>query len=968
MPQARILVNSFPTSQDDVAISVLVQLDNQSLGDESTYAWSILDQPPGTTDVLSSTSTKNPSFTPKKEGTYLIKLTVDLGLPTEQSDTKVVGVRQLKTRERIPAAGESTQADSSDGWATAMNALLRRIDALLSDPGIIVGVAGGTGLTRGTILKAQGGYVIKSGLPGQETVPLFTLATAATLPSTDELLCSMEGSVSSGGTPALNALCKTRYIGRLANVAVTGGAGGSPGDTLYLDDTGRPSRTQGTVRRQIGSIMADLGGGNYDVWFDGVGGADITPITVGYMLYGAPASGMTGAKRFDGSNATGSSAGVPYTFISGDNATQSLVARAKAGQTAYLFQSQNSAGGGLGGFDSAGNLAFPNVGLLALWPNQQVGEHPSDPTRFCIGQTSINTKAFQFDTGATGSATTSFEVWGDAAGAAKAAVQVKGSAVLFGAVTDHDVEVIQNNLEIWHFAQGSGNLVADGATRKIVWPGWEVYAAYPSGSGGWLVARASDGRPVLTVLDNGSNQALLSVTSLEASPNVRGYLDADPGSNHFGVLSAIPGVDLAFGAGGNYYWKVDAAVSTAGNLVALPADGLRIRNVANPAYGVAGDRDVPNISFLGKQRPVRERFGSGINPPWVTPSPSYVGSSAWMAGASLVYDPGVLTHSSMRAGSSTSTTYSAECPFFIAESGRIIFSFHVITDPADSLYVFIDGVSVMQTQGFNPTHGGLYVSAPLAAGLHDLAFVFVRSAGAAHSPNTVAVTDVSALTEGEFRALARGVNVFAECWTWPFGSTWVDTPVGGFTYATGTPGQLLLEGNFGGVGSIDLTGPSTVADIQGGTYNDTAFGILECAARFDLSGHGTGTYLGYLGFKNGAGNSPYLTFKETTAGGKQTFLSVGIFGGAGFDYEFTWTGYDDAEPHRYTIGCNAAGTCVAIDGYVNYANQAIGWDTDPITSAASNPLVALEVSVVGSSTPRGFFRNLTCLSGFYPTP
>ena len=60
-----------------------------------------------------------------------------------------------------------------------------------------------------------------------------------------------------------------------------------------------------------------VSGGLRDFWFDGVGGADITPIDRAYMLYGAPSSGMLNAKHIDGVNATGGLAGVPYTFRAG---------------------------------------------------------------------------------------------------------------------------------------------------------------------------------------------------------------------------------------------------------------------------------------------------------------------------------------------------------------------------------------------------------------------------------------------------------------------------------------------------------------------------------------------------------------------------------------------------------------------------------------------------------------------------
>lgn len=309
MPQASITINAVPGSDVDLPINTLVQLDNQNIGGELTYKWEILDQPPGTVDNLSSSVIQNPTFTPRKEGSYLIKLTVNDGLVTEQQQTVVASVVQLKTLERIPAAGEVLEADTADGWATAMNSLLRRIDSLLSDPGILVGVnaSGGT-LTRGQVVRAPATATIKTGLSGQETVPGFSLALATTLGQLDELLAVVEGTPSGGASvPGIGSpearLMKVRYIGRISQQAIAGGPVAA-GDTIYVNDAGALSATQGTIRRRVGSAMG--AGATVDVWFNGVGGADIdlTPIDRAYVVQGNPGT-LPNAVRVDGASASG---------------------------------------------------------------------------------------------------------------------------------------------------------------------------------------------------------------------------------------------------------------------------------------------------------------------------------------------------------------------------------------------------------------------------------------------------------------------------------------------------------------------------------------------------------------------------------------------------------------------------------------------------------------------------------------
>src|SRR3989304_312459 len=124
MPQSLIKVNAVVGSATNLPINGPAQLDNQNGGGETTYTWSILDQPEGTIDSLSSTSIQNPTFTPKKEGSYLVRLIVNQGQPDEQRNAVVCSVRQLKTLRRIPAAGETIEADTARGWATDVNRFL----------------------------------------------------------------------------------------------------------------------------------------------------------------------------------------------------------------------------------------------------------------------------------------------------------------------------------------------------------------------------------------------------------------------------------------------------------------------------------------------------------------------------------------------------------------------------------------------------------------------------------------------------------------------------------------------------------------------------------------------------------------------------------------------------------------------------------------------------------------------------
>lgn len=265
MPQALIKINGVDGSNTDLPIDTIVQLDNANIGGEITYAWTILDQPPGAADVLSSTSIQNPTFTPKKEGSYLVKLVVNQGQPSEQVDTVVAAVRQLKTRLRVPAAGEEVEADAADGWATDTNAQLRRLDSLYNaEFGVVVGQAAAA-LNKGEVVRCVGTATIKSGLPGAEVVPTFNKALATACPNVDELLGVVEGGIDGAASVGLGVLVRVRIVGLYSTTVA-----GSPasGDPVYVSDTGTLSLTSGQCMRQVGTAIQPSGG-TYRLWVFG---------------------------------------------------------------------------------------------------------------------------------------------------------------------------------------------------------------------------------------------------------------------------------------------------------------------------------------------------------------------------------------------------------------------------------------------------------------------------------------------------------------------------------------------------------------------------------------------------------------------------------------------------------------------------------------------------------------------------
>lgn len=351
MPQAQIEINAIIGSDDDLPINTLVALDNNNIGGEVSFLWSILDQPAGPADLLSNPAIQTPTFTPTKEGTYLIQLIVNDSLPTEDTDSVIAAVRQLKTRERVPAAGEQVEDNPSRGWAEDTNTFLRTLDGHIADPGTIVGVNNaGTPLLRGVVVRVTSSQTIKTGLPGEEDLPGFSKALATAGAALDEQLLVVVQGVDGSDPVPIGGLTIARFIGMLEDITIGAGV---VGDSIFVSDTATLSVTPGTNIRQVGSIAA-VSGADRDIWFSGSQGGNQAPVDRAYLVYGNPGP-LTNALRVDGLNAGPVINNIPVTFRGGDLTTVPLVAKKfSAVATADLFQVQDETGTALVLVTSAG--------------------------------------------------------------------------------------------------------------------------------------------------------------------------------------------------------------------------------------------------------------------------------------------------------------------------------------------------------------------------------------------------------------------------------------------------------------------------------------------------------------------------------------------------------------------------------------------------------------------------------------
>jgi len=256
-PSANIEINGVAAVDDDLPINTLVQLSNADTGGEITYLWEILDQPEGTADVLSSPAIENPTFTPTKEGSYLIRLTVNDTLSTEVGDKKIAAIRQFKTNERIPAGMETIEVDAAKGWKPAVNRLLGIVDSVARDANLIICVNPAVGFpVVGDIVRLTETALIKVGLPGEERLLLCETALATV--ATDVI--GPLGIVVGTPTGAASMASGLVIVRRFGLVEVSEAGVPALNDPVYVSDTAQPDLAAGTNPRKIGKVVYSAAG------------------------------------------------------------------------------------------------------------------------------------------------------------------------------------------------------------------------------------------------------------------------------------------------------------------------------------------------------------------------------------------------------------------------------------------------------------------------------------------------------------------------------------------------------------------------------------------------------------------------------------------------------------------------------------------------------------------------------------
>lgn len=203
------------TTPLQVLAGVPVSLTNFDNTGVAAWEWTLLDRPSASAASITGASSAAASLTPDVPGSYLVRLRTwrDAGATIlDDVDRGLTFVRYVAAPTwRVPAAGETTEANATRGWAAEMNDILDYIQSSLGGGGGITELTGdvtagpGSGAQAAVVVALQGNPV-SAVAPGVGEVPTWDGAawTPTAIPASAPF--TYAAVTASGALPAQNAV------------------------------------------------------------------------------------------------------------------------------------------------------------------------------------------------------------------------------------------------------------------------------------------------------------------------------------------------------------------------------------------------------------------------------------------------------------------------------------------------------------------------------------------------------------------------------------------------------------------------------------------------------------------------------------------------------------------------------------------------------------------------------------------
>jgi hypothetical protein len=242
--------------RNDLDIAETVTLSDSVVGNTgASYAWVLIDKPPGSVAVLNNPNTATPNFVPDVTGSYRFRCTAD-GVPSHSAvDTQrgiVLSVPLPNSGARMPSRRERLDynaAGNTSGWHPDLIAFMRWTDANIGGAAYnLVHSPPGTPITQRTTLAFTSAFSVTD-VSSRTQVDLATGGVALTKVATQAALSVVANATNSTASPTAVASSAAGEV--FLRTASNTLAWSTLLSTSFADNTIAPSRLANVAARAV---------------------------------------------------------------------------------------------------------------------------------------------------------------------------------------------------------------------------------------------------------------------------------------------------------------------------------------------------------------------------------------------------------------------------------------------------------------------------------------------------------------------------------------------------------------------------------------------------------------------------------------------------------------------------------------------------------------------------------------------